>query len=695
MCCMKPPVARHQRTERTFHGHTFVDDFEWLREKSNPEVIDFLTRHNEYVDHVLGDQEELRRQLVAEVMSRINENETSHAHQVRGWWYYWRSHEGKNYRSHHRVRSETRPDPSTPIDGEQLLFDENVMAEGQDFFSATGYVVSPDNRYLAVGTDVAGDERYTLSIIDIETGEVIDRAVTETGYSFGWTRDSAHVYYTKADEAWRSYQVWIHEVGTDQDSDELLYEDPDEKYWVTMDVSRDGRWLVIHTGSRTTTEVRIQETVPGSEQIVVSERRPGLDYSVEVADDHLLILHNLNNVDFEVSTAPIGASLPEEWESVLRAEEGERISLVSAFSTFAVVELRSGGYTQVRVLDRTETGYGPGRVVPSPPMSTVYEVTNKEWEASTITLHQTSLLDPVSIYAYTPATNGLELVKVTDTPNYDRSRYSQVQVWATAGDGTKIPMTLAHRADLSPDGTNPVLLYGYGSYEVSSDPWFNPQRISLLDRGVVYAIAHIRGGGEMGRAWYDNGKMLSKKNTFTDFVDCADHLVESGWAAPRRIVASGGSAGGLLMGAVVNMAPEKFAGIDAVVPFVDALTTILNPALPLTVGEWEEWGDPYHDPNVYEYMRGYSPYENIRKSEYPPILATTSLNDTRVFYVEPAKWIAKLTEEATGGPFLLKTEMVAGHGGRSGRYNVFYDVAIRHAFTLNVLDVDSVTPLKE
>ncbi|WP_182353040.1 S9 family peptidase [Flaviflexus huanghaiensis] len=685
----KPPTPRRVPVNRVFHGDTVTDPYEWLRDKDDPGVIDYLHAQNAYTDQVMTPTADLQKTIFNEIKSRTKETDSSVPFYNRGWWYFARTYEGQAYSSYHRVKADSRPDPDVMTDGEQLLFDQNVLAEGYDFFITSGFEVSPDGRLLALGIDAEGDERFTIRIMEIDSGEVIDEAIVGAGYGMEWSTDSRHLFYGMVDDAWRGHQVWAHRIGESMEGDRLIFEEEDEKYSVHPYTSRDGRWLILHSSSRLTSEVRVMEATPDANPVIVSERRPGLDYTVEPAGDHLLIVHNLSRVDFEVATAPLGASEPESWVPLLAASEGERIEGVSAFARFAVVSMRSDGLPQLRIIPRNDR-WGEPFVLPSAELSTIDLANNPDYETETIDYALTSLIQPPSVYSYSVTTGETVLLKERDVPGYDRGQYRTSREWATADDGTQIPLTLAYRADVEPDGTNPGLLYGYGSYEISIDPVFSTSVVSLLDRGVVFAYAHVRGGGEMGRAWYDTGKMLSKKNTFTDFIAAADRLFETGWVDRSRLAAEGGSAGGLLVGAAANMGGDRFRAISAVVPFVDNLTSILDPSLPLTVGEWEEWGDPYHDPDVYEYIKSYSPYENLEAKEYPAILATTSLNDTRVFYVEPAKWISRLQEIATNGPdrpLLLKTEMVAGHGGRSGRYNAWEDQALRRAFILWQLGV--------
>ena len=499
-----------------------------------------------------------------------------------------------------------------------------------------------------------------------------------------WSADGSALFYVTVDEAWRPYRVWRHVIGTPAGDDVVVFEEPDERFWIGVGLTRSERFLVISASSQLTSEAWLLDaSYPGGEFTVVAPRRQGIEYGVEhqvTADgtDRLLILHNDHAENFELAEAPLAD--PSAWTPLLSHSAGTRLIAVDAFADHLVVYLRQDGLTGLRVL--RADGSTHEIAFPEP----VYQVTpdaNPEYDAQTYRLGYVSLVTPDSVYDCDTGTGELTLLRrrpVLPLPGgaeYDPSDYEQHRLWAMAQDGTRIPISLVCRKGTPRDGSAPFLLYGYGSYEIAADPSFSIARLSLLDRGFGYAIAHVRGGGEMGRRWYDDGKMLSKINTFTDFVASARHLVSEDWTSPQRLVARGRSAGGLLVGAAVNIAPEAYGAVVAQVPFVDALTSVLDPSLPLTVTEWEEWGDPLHDPEVYRYMKSYSPYENIAAGvTYPPILALTSLNDTRVRYAEPAKWIARLQAEAAGGPFLLKTEMVAGHGGRSGRYDAWHEEAM-------------------
>jgi oligopeptidase B len=699
---VKPLVTKHVEHVREHHGDRVVDPFEWLRDKDDPEVIAHLEAENAYAEAMTSHLEPLRGRIFDEIKSRTQETDLSVPAAYRGWWYYSRTFEGKQYAAQCRVRmvaGRGRPqlEPGVTPEGEQVLLDVNVEAQGHEFFSLGAFEVSSDGRRIAYAVDVEGDERFALRVKDIATGSVIDEAVSEIGYGAVWSLDGQHLFYTKIDETWRPHQVWRHEVGTSAQDDVLVIEERDERFWMGIGASRDDAWVIIQVGSKLTSEVLLLDAAaPLGDPRVVAPRRDGVEYDVEPAGDRLLIVHNANHPDFELAQAPLDASGHEQWSSLAEPAAGERLLGVEAFASHAVVSLRRDGLTALRVLPRDQSlasGFGQARdLVFEEPLYSVGTGNNPEYEASALQVVFESMVTPRTISDYDFATGELAVLKAQPVlGGYDSADYVQRREWATASDGTLVPISLVHRRDVEPDGTAPGLIYGYGAYEICIDPYFSVARLSLLDRGFVYAIAHVRGGGEMGRQWYDLGKMEHKRNTFTDFVACADHLVSSGWVAPDRLVAEGASAGGLLIGAVVNLAPSRFRAIHAAVPFVDALTTILDPSLPLTVPEWEEWGDPLHHEEVYKYMLGYTPYENIVAVDYPAILATTSLNDTRVYFVEPAKWVARLRETVTndpaGRPILFRIEMVAGHGGQSGRYDAWKQYAWELAFLMDQVGV--------
>jgi len=699
---VKAVVTAQREHVREHHGDRVIDPYEWLRNKDDPEVIAHLQDENAYAQAMTSHLEPLRARIFDEIRSRTQETDLSVPEAYRGWWYYSRTFEGRQYSAQCRVRKVAgrampRLEPGVAPEGEQLLLDGNVEAQGHEFFSLGAFEVSPDGRRIAYAVDFEGDEQFALRVRDIDSGELVDGTVTEIGYGAVWSLDGEYLFYTRMDASWRPYQVWRHEVGTPAEGDVLVFEEPDERFWTGIGSSRDDAWVIIQVGSKLTSEVLLLDAAaPLGEPRVVTARRQGVEYDVEPAGDRLLIVHNANHPDFELAQAPLDATGHDQWSSLAETVAGERLLGVEAFASHAVVSLRRDGLTALRVIPRDArvgSGFGPADDLAfDEPLYSVGTGSNLEYETSALRVVFESMVTPKTISEYDLETGEYTVLKAQPVlGGYDPADYEQRREWATAADGTKVPISLIHRRDVAADGTAPGLIYGYGAYEISMDPYFSVARLSLLDRGFVYAIAHVRGGGEMGRQWYDSGKMEHKTNTFTDFVACADQLVSSRWVAPDRLVAEGGSAGGLLMGAVANLAPGRFRAIHAAVPFVDALTTILDPSLPLTVPEWEEWGDPLHHEDVYRYMKGYSPYENVAPVDYPAILATTSLNDTRVYFVEPAKWVARLratvTSDPVRRPILFKIEMVAGHGGQSGRYDAWKQYAWEMAFLMDQVGV--------
>ncbi|MDQ3275643.1 MAG: S9 family peptidase [Actinomycetota bacterium] len=694
-----PPVAKRVPLKRTHHGDTFVDDYEWLRDKESPDTIAYLEAENAYTEQETGHLADLREQIFTEIKTRTQETDLSVPSRIGTWWYYSRTVEGQQYALH--CRTAAAGDDWTPpqleagveVPGEEVLLDGNALAEGKDFFSVGAFSVSTDGNLLAFSTDFVGDERYTLQVKDLRTGDLLPDQVPNTVHDATWDLRGTVIFYATVDEAWRPDKIWRHALGTDPSEDVLVHEESDERFWTTAGRTRSDKYLMIMSGSKTTTEVRVLEADdPTGEFRVVAPRRQGVEYTLEHAviggEDRFLALHNDGAANFALAEVPVDATGHDSWRPLIPADDQVRLEDVEAFAGHLVVSQRRDGLTQLRVIALDDGGYGDSWEIEfDEPLYTVGTAGNPEFTQPSLRLVYTSLVSPASVHDYDVRTRELTLLKETPVRGgFDRNAYEQHREWASAADGTVVPISLVCRRGTVRDGDNPTVLYGYGSYEASMDPGFGIARLSLLDRGIVFAIAHVRGGGEMGRRWYDEGKVLAKKNTFTDFVDCARHLVGAGWTRPERLVAQGGSAGGLLMGAVANAAPDAFAGIVAEVPFVDALTSILDPSLPLTVIEWEEWGNPLADPEVYAYMKSYSPYENVGEQDYPAILAVTSLNDTRVLYVEPAKWVARLRATKTGdSPVLLKTEMGAGHGGPSGRYNAWRERAFSYAWIVDVL----------
>jgi oligopeptidase B len=699
MASLTPPRAPQKPVVRSHHGHDVVDAYEWLRDKEDPEVIAHLDAENAYTaaqtDHLAG----LRETIFEEIKGRVQETDLGVPVREGSWWYYSRTAEGKQYGIHCRAPISGQDDwtppaiaADRPAEGEQVLLDGNVEAEGHDFFSLGSFDVSADGTRLAWAVDTTGDERYLLRVRDLETGRDLDDRVEDTAPGAVFDATGEWIFYPTVDEAWRPDTIWRHRVGTTGD-DVVVMTEPDERYWIGVGLTRSRQYLLIEMGSKITSETWLLDaTHPTGEFRVVWPRREGVEYEVEHAviagSDRLLVVHNDGAENFELVDVPADdPTSTTDRQVVVPHSASVRLESVDAFAGHLVVEYRREALPRFSVVPLGPDGIGePVEVEFDEPLFSAGASGGPEFAQPTVRFVHTSFTTPSTVVDLDVRNGERRVLKrQVVLGGYDPAEYQQAREWATAADGTRIPISLVWRRDAVRVGEPaPLHLYGYGSYEHSIDPGFSVARLSMLDRGVVFAVAHVRGGGEMGRAWYEQGKTLSKKNTFTDFVDVADHLVAEGRTSPELLVAEGGSAGGLLMGAVANIAPERFAGIVAAVPFVDALTSILDPSLPLTVIEWDEWGDPLHDAGVYEYMASYTPYENVREGvQYPRILAVTSLNDTRVLYVEPAKWTARLRD--VGAPVLLKTEMSAGHGGVSGRYESWRERAFELAWLLDVL----------
>jgi len=676
-----PPVAPRKPTTRVHHGDEFVDDYEWLRDAENPETLAYLEAENAWAEQQTEDLAELRETIYTEIKDRTQETDLSVPVRHGQWWYYARTVEGLQYSLRCRCPL-TSPDdwdppvlePGVDVPGEQILLDSNVEAEGHDFFSLGGFSLTDDDNLLAWSVDTVGDERYTIRVKDLRTGTVLPDEIPGTSGGVTWAADGKHFFYTTVDAAWRPHRVWRHALGESNGTqDALVYEESDERFFTGVGRTRSDRYLAIGSSSKVTSEVRILEAGdPTGEFRVVWPRETGIEYSVEHAvingADEFLILHNRDAINFTLVSVPADGPYDAP-RTVLPHDPGVRLEDIDVFAGQVMVQYRRDAMPRVSIMPVGAHGLGPLQEIDfGEELISCGVGANAEWDQPVVRVGYGSFITPATVADYVVATGELKQRKqAVVLGGYDPADYEQHRIWAKADDGERVPISVVCKVGTPRDGTAPALLYGYGSYETSIDPGLSISRLSLLDRGFVFAVAHVRGGGEMGRGWYEDGKLLHKKNTFTDFVATARHLVAEGWTSPDRLVAEGGSAGGLLMGAVANLAPEDFVGILAAVPFVDALTSILDPSLPLTVIEWDEWGNPLENEDVYRYMKSYTPYENVAATQYPDILAVTSLHDTRVLYVEPAKWIAKLRATADGN-FLLKIEMSAGHGGVSGRY---------------------------
>jgi oligopeptidase B len=691
---VKPPEAKRVEHRREHHGDVFIDHYEWLRDKDNPEVIDYLTAENDYTEHATADLAPLRQTIFDEIKARTKETDLSVPTRRGDWWYYGRSFEGKQYSVQCRCPL-TDPDDWNPpqfdeeteIPGEQVLLDENIEAEGHDFFALGAATVSLDGNILAYSVDVTGDERYTLRFKDLRTGALYDDEIVGIGAGATWAADNHTVYYVTVDEAWRPDTVWRHRLGAGLPA-ERVYHEADEKFWLAVGRTRSDKYVIIAAGSAVTTELRYGDATDGeTEFTIIWPRRELVEYSVEHAvvggEDRFLILHNDGAENFTLVDAPVDD--PSAFRTLIEHRDDVRLDAVDAFEGHLVVSYRREALPRIQLWPIFADGaYGrPEDITFESELMSAGISANPNWSSPKLRVGATSFVIPVRIYDIDLATGERTLLREQPVlGDYHPDEYVERRDWAVALDGARVPVSIVHRTGVPYPA--PTLLYGYGAYESCEDPRFSIARLSLLDRGMVFAVAHVRGGGELGRPWYEHGKLLEQRNTFTDFVAVASHLISTDVTRPENLVALGGSAGGLLVGAVANMAPSLFAGILAAVPFVDALTTILDPSLPLTVTEWDEWGNPLEDKDVYHYMKSYSPYENVEAKNYPAILAMTSLNDTRVLYVEPAKWVAALRYTKTdSNPVLLKTEMNAGHGGISGRYERWKEVAFEYAWLLN------------
>jgi oligopeptidase B len=694
-----PPIAKRIDHRREHHGDVFIDPYEWLRDKSDPEVIAYLEAENAYTEQQTEQLAPLRQKIFDEIKARTKETDLSIPTRRGEWWYYGRSFEGKQYGVQCRCPvadpedwSPPEFDEHTEIPGEQILLDENVEAEGHEFFSLGAASISLDGHTLAYSTDVLGDERYTLKFKDLRTGKLYDDTIVGIGAGVTWAADNRTVYYITVDDAWRPDTVWRHRIGAGLAAQKVHHE-ADERFWVSVGRTRSNKYVFIAAGSSVTSEVFYGDAAdPEATFSSILPRRELVEYDVDHVvvggEDRFLILHNDGAENFTLVEAPVAD--PTAFRTLIEHRDDVRLDAVDTFEHHIVVSYRSEALPRIQLWPIYADGnYGhPEDITFETELTSSGLSGNPNWSAPRLRVGTTSFVVPVRIYDIDLATG--ERILLKEQPvlgDYRPEEYVERRDWAVAPDGARVPISIIHRAGLQLPA--PTLIYGYGAYESCEDPRFSIARLSLLDRGMVFVIAHVRGGGELGRPWYEHGKLLEKKNTFTDFIAAATHLVATDVTHPENLVAMGGSAGGLLMGAVANMAPELFAGILAQVPFVDALTTILDPSLPLTVTEWDEWGNPLADEQVYEYMKSYTPYENVAAKDYPAILAMTSLNDTRVFYVEPAKWVAALRHTATGDPeVLLKTELVAGHGGISGRYERWKEAAFQYAWVLATADRD-------
>lgn len=677
----EPPVAEKIPKELTIHGDTRVDDYYWLNERDNPQVIDYLNAENAYKDAVMKHTESFQKKLYDEIVGRIKKTDMSVPSKESGYYYYSRYEEGGEYPIYCRRKGTMEAE-------EEILLNVNEMAKGHDYYSVAGYSVSSNNNLIAFGVDTVSRRKYTIHFKNLKTGEILPDKIPVTSGRAAWTNDNKTVFYTlKDEETLRSYKILRHVLGTDPSSDKEIFEEKDVTFSAWVYKSKSKKYLIIGSSHTLSDEYRFLDAGnPDGKFKIIQPREKDLLYDVDHYKDKFYIRTNYKAKNFRLMATPVNKTTKGNWKEVIPHRDDVLLQGFEVFKDFLVVNERKNGLPNLRImrwdkkgehyLDFEEEAYS------------AYIAYNPEFDTDVLRYEYTSMTTPRSVFDYNMNTKEKTLLKQQEVlGDFDSDNYQAERLNATARDGTKVPISLVYRKGLEKNGDNPLLLYGYGSYGSTMNASFSSVRLSLLDRGFVYAIAHIRGGQEMGRYWYEEGKLLKKKNTFTDFIDCAEHLIAEKFTNPDMLFAQGGSAGGLLMGAIVNMRPDLFKGVIAAVPFVDVVTTMLDTDIPLTTSEFDEWGDP-NKKEYYDYMLSYSPYDNVEAKDYPVMLVTTGLHDSQVQYFEPAKWVAKLRALKIGNNvLLLDTDMESGHGGASGRFRRYNRTALQYAFFLDLVGI--------
>ena len=676
-----PPVAKVVHTENHVNGGKLLDDYRWLRDKANPEVARYLEAENAYTEAVMKPTDALQQKLYDEMVSHIKETDVNVPYKEGGYFYYSRWEKGLQYPIMARKKDSLEA-------AEEITVDVNQLAKGQPFMSLGAYEVSDDGNLLAYSTDNTGFRQYKLRVRDLRTGKDSDVIADKVG-SVAWANDNKTIFYSVEEEKTkRQYRLYRHTLGDAAGKDEMVFEEPDERFSIGAEKSRSGRYIMLQIGSHTTSEQRFLEASnPKGEWKLIAPRQQDVEYYADDHGDQLMIRTNDKGRTFRLVSAPVNSPGKENWKEVLPVRPDVMLNSIEVFQDFYVLVERENGLPQLTVVN-----FASGdkrRIAYSEPVYTASPQTNREYKTGKFRYSYQSLVTPASVLDYDVEKHASTLLKQTEVPGgYDATKYQSERVWATAPDGVKVPVSIVYRKDLKKtDGSNPLYVYAYGSYGYVLPVTFSSARLSLLDRGVVMAYAHIRGGGDLGKPWHDAGRMMNKMNTFTDFIACAEFLAANKYGARDRIAIEGGSAGGLLMGAVTNLRPDLFKVVVSHVPFVDVMNTMLDASLPLTVPEYEEWGNPNQKP-AYDYMLKYSPYDNLKKGAYPALLVKTSFNDSQVMYWEPAKYVARLrTLKTDKNVLLFKTNMAAGHGGASGRYEHLKEIAFDYAFILTQLGV--------
>jgi oligopeptidase B len=685
---LQPPVAPRKHTERTVHGHTLVDDYAWLRKKENPEVVAYLEAENAYCTGIMAGSEELQKQLYEEMLSHVRETDVSVPFRDRAYWYYSRTEQGQQY----EIFCRKRGTQEAPEGDEEILLDVNELAEHESFMALGTMVVSDDGDRMAYTCDNRGFRQYKLYVKDLRNGEVQKEFVDRVG-SVVWAADNRTIFYTVEDEEQkRQFQLYRHLVGMPWTEDVLIYEEKDERFNIGAGRTRDDLYIILECASHTATEEQIlPANNPTGEWKLLEPRRDEIEYYADHRNGQLYIRVNDTGRNFRLVTTPLETPGREHWKELIPHRPEAMLEEVDLFAEHAVAWERIAGLQRVKVIDFRGTGpaFSASREIAFPePVYSTHPHANRVYDAKKYRYAYQSLVTPASVFEYDVTTGESKLLKQVEVPGgFDRTLYASERIFARAADGVEIPVSLVWRRDKREPGKNPLWVYGYGAYGYSLPMGFNGNRLSLLDRGFVLAYAHVRGGGDMGKPWHDAGRLMKKKNSFTDFIAATEHLVAQGYGTPDRLAAEGGSAGGLLMGAIANLRPDLYRAIVSHVPFVDVMNTMLDPSLPLTVPEYEEWGDP-NQKEAFEYMLSYSPYDNLEAADYPAMLVKTSLHDSQVMYWEPAKYVAKMrTLRKNARHLILHTNLTAGHGGASGRYDYLKEVALDYAFLLRELGV--------
>jgi oligopeptidase B len=673
----QPPVAKIVPKPATVLGDTRVDNYFWLRDRNDPDTRKYLDDENRYTQAMMKHTSDLQSRLYAEMLGRIKQTDLSVPTRRDDYFYYTRTEEGKQYSIYCRKHGSLKAK-------EEILLDGNEMARGHEYFRVGNFVASPDHKLLAYSVDFSGDEAYTIRVINLATGRLLSDEIKNTYYSLEWANDNRTFFYTVLDKAKRPFKVFRHTLGGKRDT--LVYHEPDERFTVEVSKTSSRAYVLINIGSSITSEVRyINAGQPKAKFQTLLERVQGTEYDVTHHGESFFIRTNDGAKTFRVMEVPAAGPSRSNWKEIVPARADTTVEGVTAFKDYLVFEERERGLSNIRI---QKFGGETHSIAFNEPVYSAGLGANAEYDTKILRFTYTSLVTPNSVFDYDMESRARELKKQQEVlGGYDPSKYQSERVYATAPDGVQVPISLVYKKGVKRDGSAPMLLYGYGSYGISMDPVFGSDRLSLLDRGFIYAIAHIRGGADLGKPWHEDGRMLKKKNTFTDFIASAEYLIREKYTSPNRLAIMGGSAGGLLMGAVTNLRPDLFAVVVALVPFVDALNTGLDATLPLTVGEYEEWGNP-NEKQYYDYIKSYAPYENVAAQPYPSILVTAGLNDPRVSYWEPAKWTAKLRAMKTDHHvLLLKTNMDSGHFGSSGRYEFLKETAFNYAFMIDTLGV--------